>query len=73
MDDIRQSILALDKNFKVLRTHYQNSSSTEFQQLDEQITQIEKRWSKFVDDLEQCSTRVRELFSERIENSFFLR
>lgn len=60
MDEIRQSILFLDKNFKVLSTHYDDSNRTELTQLNEQINTIEKRWTKLIDDLQEYSNRVRE-------------
>ena len=59
MDDIRQSILSLDNNFKVLSTHYDRLASAELKTLNEQINDIEKRWTKLIDNLEQCSARVR--------------
>lgn len=59
MDEIRQLILSMDKNFKVLSTHYENSNQTELKQLNDQINTIEKRWTKLIDDLQECSTRVR--------------
>lgn len=71
MDDIRQAIVSLDKNFKVLRTHYPDSSSVELRPLNEQIEQIERRWAKFIEDLEQCSTRVREFFFRRTKKPHF--
>jgi hypothetical protein len=59
MDDIRQSILSLDSNFKILTTHYDGITSSELQNLNEQMNNFEKRWTKLIDDLEQCSSRVR--------------
>ena len=58
MDDIRQSILSLDNSFKVLNTYYDSTKSNELKDLNEQISTFEKRWSKLIDDLEQCSSRV---------------
>lgn len=58
MDDIRQSILSLDNNIKILNTHYDQTTINELKILNEQIKNFEKRWSKLIDDLEQCSTRV---------------
>ena len=68
MDDIRQSIISLDNNVKTLATHYDGRSSNGLKILNEQISNIEKRWTKLIDDLEQCSNRVRLLkfsFQER--------
>jgi hypothetical protein len=58
MDDVRQSILSLDNNLKILSTHYDSTKSTELKILNEQINHIEKRWAELIDNLEQCSTRV---------------
>jgi hypothetical protein len=58
MDDIRQSILSLDNNLKILTTHYDSTKSTELKLLNEQINYFEKRWAELIDNLEQCSTRV---------------
>ncbi|CAF3672349.1 unnamed protein product [Rotaria sordida] len=59
MDDIRQSILALDNSLKVLSTHYDSKTSNELKHLNEEINTIEKRWTKLIDDLEQCSARLK--------------
>lgn len=58
MSDIRQSILALDNSLKILSTIYESTTSIELKTLNEQINHFEKRWSKLIDDLEQCSIRV---------------
>jgi hypothetical protein len=58
MDDIRQSILALDNSLKVLSAHYDSASSSQLQKLNEQVNGFEKRWTTLIEDLEQCSTRV---------------
>ncbi|CAF2636063.1 unnamed protein product [Rotaria sp. Silwood2] len=59
MDDIRQSILALDHSLKVLSTHYDSKTSIELKNLNEQINTFEKRWTKLIDNLEQCSARLK--------------
>ncbi|CAF4861262.1 unnamed protein product, partial [Rotaria sp. Silwood1] len=59
MDDIRQSILALDHSLKVLSTHYDSKTSNELKNLNEQINIFEKRWTKLIDNLEQCSARLK--------------
>ena len=58
MDDIRQSILSLDSSLKILSTYY-DSTSVELKALNEQINNFERRWTQLIDDLEQCSTRVK--------------
>lgn len=58
MDEIRQSILALDKSFKVLTTHYESNTSTLLKNLNEQINEVEKRWTRLIDQLQQCSAQV---------------
>jgi uncharacterized protein YerC len=58
MDDMRQSILSLDNSLKILSTHYDGTTSNELKTLNDQINNFEKRWTKLIDDLEQCSTRV---------------
>jgi hypothetical protein len=60
MVDIRQSIISLDSNFKTLITHYDDTSSSGLKSLNEQLKNFEKRWTKLIDDLEQCSNRVRD-------------
>jgi len=58
MPDIRQSILAMDNSLKVLSTHYDSKTSTHLKTLNEQVNAFEKRWTKLIDNLEQCSARV---------------
>ncbi|CAF3569697.1 unnamed protein product [Adineta steineri] len=59
MDDIRQSILALDNSLKVLSTHYDSKTSKQLQTLNETINTFEKRWRQLLDNLEQCSARLK--------------
>lgn len=59
MDDIRQSILALDQSLKVLSTHYDSKNSNELRNLSEHLNGFDKRWKKLIDDLELCSARVK--------------
>jgi hypothetical protein len=63
MDDIRQSILALDNSLKVLSTHYDSKTSTQLKNLNEEINNFEKRWTQLIDNLEQCSARVTSLLT----------
>lgn len=58
MDDIRQSILSLDNNLKTLNSHYDATTINELKILNDQMNNFEQRWTKLIDDLEQCSTKV---------------
>jgi len=58
MDDIRQSILALDNSLKVLSIHYDSKTSNQLKTLNEKINTFEKRWRQLLDNLDQCSARV---------------
>ncbi len=72
MDDMRQSILSLDNSLKILSTHYDSTTSDELKTLNDQINNFEKRWTKLIDDLEQCSTRVNIYICILLnKNSFF--
>ncbi|CAF3539694.1 unnamed protein product [Rotaria sordida] len=61
MNDIRQSILSLDNSLKILSTFYDSTTSNELKILNEQINNFEKRWAQLIDDLEQCSTKLKKL------------
>ncbi|CAF4193179.1 unnamed protein product [Rotaria sp. Silwood2] len=61
MNDIRQSILSLDNSLKILSAFYDSTTSNELKTLNEQINNFEKRWAQLIDDLEQCSTRLKKL------------
>jgi len=71
MDDIRQSILQLDNSLKILSTHYDSTKSNELKTLNEQINNFEKRWTKLIDDLEQCSARVSIYIQNKIIDLLF--
>jgi len=58
MNDMRQSILAMDNSLKILSTHYDSKTSTQLKILNEQINAFEKRWTQLIGNLEQCSARV---------------
>lgn len=62
MDDICQTILALDNSLKLLSTHYDNKTSNQLKTLNEQINAFEKRRLQLIDNLEQCSARVNIIF-----------
>jgi hypothetical protein len=73
MADIRQSILVMDHNFKVLRTHYDSKTSNLLRTLSDQINTFEKRWTQLISNLEQCSDRVNIFpFDFCVINLFFL-
>ncbi|CAM2708186.1 unnamed protein product [Rotaria socialis] len=63
MNDIRQSILSLDNSLKILSTFYDSTSSNELKTLNEQINTFEKRWSQLINDLEECSARLKKVSS----------
>ncbi len=58
MNDIRQSILAMDNSLKVLNTHYANQTSNQLKIQNDQINVFEKRWTQLIENLEKCSARV---------------
>ncbi|CAF1230460.1 unnamed protein product [Rotaria magnacalcarata] len=68
MNDIRQSILSLDNSLKILSTFYDSTSSNELKALNEQINTFEKRWSQLINDLEQCSARLKKMNSSVDKN-----
>lgn len=59
MDETRKAILSFDENLKVLKTHFDEKTSTLLKTLIEQMDQIEKRWSQLIDHLEECSSQVK--------------
>jgi hypothetical protein len=71
MDDICQTILALDNSLKLLSTHYDNKTSNQLKTLNEQINAFEKRRLQLIDNLEQCSARVNIIFRSE-SNLFFI-
>lgn len=72
MDETRKEILSFDENLKVLKTHFDEKTSTLLKILIEQRDQIEKRWSQLIDHLEECSSQVRiRLFFSCLKTSFF--
>lgn len=58
MPEIRQSIIDMDKNVKNLTAHYDQKRANPLSNLTEQITNIDKRWTQLLENLEQCSQRV---------------
>jgi predicted nucleic acid-binding Zn-ribbon protein len=69
MDDIRQSILTLDNSLKILGTHYDSTTSNELKALNEQINNFEKRWRNLIDNLEQCSSRLKKSHLNHVETN----
>lgn len=59
MAEMRQSILAMDSSLKVLSRHYDSKTSYHLKILNDQLNNSEKRWTQLIDNLEQCSARVR--------------
>ncbi|CAF3430971.1 unnamed protein product [Rotaria sp. Silwood1] len=69
MNGIRQSILSLDNSLKILSAFYDSTTSNELKTLNEKINNFEKRWAQLIDDLEQCSTRLKKLSSNFEKNT----
>ena len=58
MDDIRESILSLDKSLKLLTGYFNRETSVELKSIDDQLNQFEERWKILLNNVEEISTRV---------------
>jgi len=60
MDDIRESILSLDKSLKLLTGYFNRETSVELKSIDDQLNQFEERWKILLNNVEEISTRLKE-------------
>lgn len=69
MPEIRDAILSLENSLKVLSNYFDGESSTDFKALEDQIHQLEKRWSQLISNLERIDQEKEQLHQTQTDST----